>query len=192
MAESTGRTARAGHTMLAASIGTNLLLWDGESVMSKPDLRRAFLDWLDEARSRLAVAIHIERSTAEAIDFSFALANPVLLGALIARGDLVISAEWAGTSWDFLFFNEVRPQQNLNGFTCSLCKPGNKRRVFPSLETLWHDHLFEPFADWINTKLAIAQAVALYRSDNGSARWARLVTAGEDVELPYFLVKLAL
>jgi hypothetical protein len=33
-----------------------------------PDLLRAFLAWLDEARPRLAVATHIRRSTPEVIE----------------------------------------------------------------------------------------------------------------------------
>jgi hypothetical protein len=56
------------------------------------DLQRAFCAWLHEAWPRLAVGVSIARSTSEVTEFAFAIANPVLTGALTNRGDLVVSA----------------------------------------------------------------------------------------------------
>jgi hypothetical protein len=58
-----------------------------------PGLQHAFLAWLVEARSRLTVVIKVGCSTPDFTEFSFALANPVLVGSLATCGDLVISAE---------------------------------------------------------------------------------------------------
>jgi hypothetical protein len=154
----------------------------------QPDLQRAFLAWLDEARPRLAVAIHIRPSTSEMLEFSFALAGAVLAGALTTGGDLAVTAEWEGECWDFLFSEEVRPQTTPDGFVCSLCETQGKHRIFPNIEALWHDHLFDPFEQWINTKLAVARAVALYRTDNGGATWARLVSACDPTGSPTIMV----
>ena len=101
-----------------------------------PDLQTAFLAWLDEARPRLAVAIDIQRSTPEVIEFSFEVVNPVLVGALTGRGDLGVSVEWEGECWDFLLSLEVRPRKTAGGFVCSFCEPEGKHRIFPNVEAL--------------------------------------------------------
>jgi hypothetical protein len=124
-------------------------------------------------------------------EFTFALANPVLIGSLATCGDLVISAEWEGECWDFLLSEEVRPALSQEGFVCSLCEQEGKHRIFPTLEALWLDHLFRPLEVWINTKLDAAWAVALYRRDGGGATWARLVSAGESLDSPTYVVPLA-
>lgn len=155
-----------------------------------PDLQRAFLAWLDEARSRLAVGIHIERSTVEITEFTFELANHVLIGALMSHGDLVVSVEWKDECWDFLFSEEVRPQKTTEGIVCSVCEAEGKHRIFPSIDALWQDHLFDPFEEWINTKLGSAQAVALYRTDNDGTTWARLIQTGDPTGSPTVLVSL--
>jgi hypothetical protein len=154
-------------------------------------LQRAFVAWFEEARSRLTVAIKVGCSTHDFTEFSFALANPVLIGSLATCGDLVISAEWEGECWDFLLSEEVRPALSQEGFVCSLCEQEGKHRIFPTLEALWLDHLFRPLEDWINTKLGAAWAVALYRTDGGGATWARLVSAGESLDSPTYVVPLA-
>jgi hypothetical protein len=55
-----------------------------------------------------------------------------------------------------------RPQA---GFICSLCASAGTHCTYPNLQALWRDHLFDPFEDWINTKLARAQAIALYPAE---------------------------
>jgi hypothetical protein len=121
-------------------------------------------------------------------EFVFDVANPVLAGALLRHGDLVVSAEWEGECWDFLLSEEVRPEQTSDGFVCPLCASAGTHCTFPNLQALWCDHLFVPFEEWINSKLANAQAVALYRTHG--ATWARLVSTDGPVGSPAFLVAI--
>jgi hypothetical protein len=72
------------------------------------DWLRAFLAWLDEAQPRLAVAVNIDQSTPEGVEFSFALTNPVLRGGLGNHGEITVSADWANENWDFLLDLDVR------------------------------------------------------------------------------------
>ena len=148
-------------------------------------LQRAFRDWLDDAQPRLAIGIHIGYAGQDGIEFSFAVANPVLVGALITGGELVVSAQWEGECWDFLFCEEARLKETSAGYVCRLCGS-----TFPTIEALWRDHLFRPLEDWINTKLADAQAVALYLSDDGDTTWARLVRSGDQADSAEFVVQL--
>lgn len=86
-------------------------------------LHSAFRAWLAEAGPRLAVAINVQRSTPDVIEFGFDLANPVLMGSLTTAGDLVVSAEWQDECWDFLLSEEARPEPMATGTRCkrSLC-----------------------------------------------------------------------
>ena len=119
------------------------------------------------------------------------IGQPHIGGFAATCGDLVISADWEGACWDFLFSEEVRPEKSHGGFVCAICERESKHRIFPTLEALWLDHLFRPLEDWINTKLAVAQAVALYRTDHGGSTWARLVSASEPLDFPTYAVPLA-
>ncbi|MDQ2762100.1 MAG: hypothetical protein M3Y22_00950 [Pseudomonadota bacterium] len=83
-----------------------------------------------------------------------------------------------GESWDLLLSLDVSPiALSAGGFACGCC-PSDEREVFPSLEALWRDHLFDPLLVWINTDLALAKAIALFRS--GGATWARLIMENGD------------
>ena len=87
-----------------------------------PGLQHAFLAWLVEGRSRLAVAIKVGCSTPDVTEFGFASTSPILAGSLATCGDLVISADWEGACWDFLFSEEVRPEKSHGGFVCAICE----------------------------------------------------------------------
>ena len=150
-------------------------------------LRRAFLAWLVDVRPRLAVGLHNDQSTPDSIEFSLAVANPVLHGFLADQGNIVVSVDWVGENWDFLLDLDVRPRATADGFVCSICNSEGKHRIFPSLEALWRDHLFDPFEEWINTKLAGAHAIALYRTVGGGGTWARLVPKGEYATSPFLI-----
>jgi hypothetical protein len=134
--------------------------------------------------------VHVRRSNPEITEFDFGSTSPVLVGSLITLGDLVVAAEWQGECWDFLFSEEVRAENTPNGVLCSLCEQQGQRRLFPTSEALWRDHLFLPLETWIRTKLAVADAVALYRTSNGGARWARLILHDTAVGSAAFLVPI--
>jgi hypothetical protein len=89
-----------------------------------------------------------------------------------------------------LLSEEARPQAVADGFVCSLCEREGKHCVFQSLEALWQHHLFRPLEEWINTKLANAQAVALFRMDSDDSTRAKLIPAGKDASRPTLLVPL--
>ena len=83
----------------------------------------------------------------------------------------------------FPVLRESASQGTSTGYVCWICEAEGKHRAFPTIEALWRNHLFRPLEDWITTKLADAQAVALCRSDSGGTTWTRLVRAGDQAEL---------
>jgi hypothetical protein len=113
--------------------------------------------------------------------------NPALSAALI-NSEINVTVEWQGECWDFLLSLDVLPKQTAGGYVCGHCltampsdsrsaatKP-EERTIFPSLEALWRDHLFEPFLKWVNEKLATADAVGLYGSPSCGWTHAELIS----------------
>ncbi len=49
------------------------------------------------------------------------------------------------------------------------------RKVYPTRETLWCDHMFEPFLKWVNEKLAPARWLQLSCTGDRGASWAKLI-----------------
>ena len=164
----------------------------GDESHSEPPggLLSAFVEWLADAQPRLAVAINIDHTAPDGIEFSFALANPVLHGWLADHGETVVAADWADRNWDFLLDLDVRPAATADGFVCTWCQSEGKHQVFPTLAALWRDHLFDPLEEWINTTLAGAYAVALNRTEGGGSTYARLVPKGTQGESSTFLIAL--
>lgn len=116
--------------------------------------------------------------------------SPVLHGWVADHGEIAVSADWADECWDILLDLEVRAKPIADGFVCTWCQSEGKHQVFQTLEALWLDHLFDPFEEWVNTKLAGAHAIALYRTVGGGGTWARLIGCGDEVGASAFLIAL--
>ena len=55
-----------------------------------------------------------------------------------------------------------------------------KGRSYGSREALWLDHLFRPFAAWVDERLAPAATLALFSTNGEGATWAELLPADAD------------
>jgi hypothetical protein len=135
----------------------------------RPRIQRAFVSWL--ANTPLKVPVTISLRTDQMMEIAFAVATP-LLSASLDRRELNVAADWNGICWDFLLVLEAAPQKVTGGHVCTDCEPEN-RKLFPSREAVWIDHLFQPFGDWVNNELAVADSVGLYGGRNGgwTAAW---------------------
>ncbi|QVM85175.1 hypothetical protein [Novosphingobium decolorationis] len=77
---------------------------------------------------------------------------PGLLDGWISPHGVSVAAMQAGTIWDFVYDDDLAPQQEDQGWRCTLCLD-TPPRFYPSLATLWRAHLFEPLARWARTTL---------------------------------------
>jgi hypothetical protein len=183
----------------------NLIAWVGASAspfclkMGTPSPQKAFLQWFSETAPRFAVPVQIKEPNdrlgstiqdrtedAGSLHLEFT-GNPALSAALI-NSEINITVEWQGECWDFLLSLDVLPKETADGYVCGYClsampsdsrsagtKP-EERTIFPSLEALWRDHLFEPFLQWVNEKLAVAHTIGLYGSPSGGWTHADLLS----------------
>ena len=144
----------------------------------RPRIQRAFLTWLEEARARLRVPLHVERRTDRRMTVHFdGLSRSI--EATLSRQGLSVSVLKGDTWWDWVYDDDVVPVRVRGGQVCDSCS-GNERMIYPHRVALWCDHLFEPFLEWINTTLAVIWAVSLGRSSG--CRWATLIPYGRTIE----------
>jgi hypothetical protein len=146
--------------------------------MRPPLVHNAFVAWLEIARSRLDIAVEIGVRTRRHIDLSFDGINPAI-GAFLTSQELTVFADWQGQNWDSLLSLDVMPRRSARGYVCECCKP-EERTVFPDLEGLWRDHLFEPFLQWVNAKLACTEVIGLHGSPSSGVTRAELLRKDED------------
>ncbi|WP_069065492.1 hypothetical protein [Sphingobium sp. RAC03] len=129
----------------------------------------AFTSWFAAAGLHELVAVEpcVDRDT---VDISFLIGGRALQGYVHPSG-ISIAAMLGKECWDFLFDEDVVPVNDGAAWFCSLCEP-NDCRLFPSIEALWVDHLFDPLRRWIDEQLRPATALEYHRVDG--ATWMRL------------------
>jgi hypothetical protein len=133
--------------------------------LSGPAIELSLLEWLKDAQS---TATTRGRRGVEPghIEFSFEGINSALGTVLIfdetdAFVELDVFVDYEGQNWDLILELQCEPVGVAGGYVCDMCEPED-RNVFPTREALWRDHLFEPFLEWINEKLAKADVIGLY------------------------------
>lgn len=140
-------------------------------------IQRAFLEWFAESRFRFAVPLKIVRRTKHNIQLEFVNAQS-MIRVTLCSWEIYVWFEWQGEYWDGLIDFMATPELTDTGYVCSLCDP-EMRKVYPSREALWCDHMFEPFLAWANGTLVKAPWVKVY--GDGGCTYAELrVSRPED------------
>jgi len=136
----------------------------------RPRFQRAFLAWLEEVRPRLALQPRLSRRTDEVLRVQF--------DGFLPEIEAEIIREPRGSSCSIF----IRPVLPVGGPAALLYLDTDvvatpvgyifpydtaaSPRSFPSREEAWRDLLFEPFLTWISDKLALADAIAVLRSED--------------------------
>lgn len=141
-------------------------------------LTRVFLGWLETAALALSIGARPSGRADQRVELSFKGITPAI-GAFLTCWELTVFVDWEGRNWDTLLHVDVRPRRRARGgYTCD-CRQRKNRRVFPTLDALWRDHLFEPFGAWVNGELAVADAVGFYGSLSVGYTHAKLLTSDD-------------
>ena len=137
----------------------------------RPRIQRCFLGWLKEVEPRLDLPLRQICRTDQALVLGFKGVTPAL-SITLSRYDPNVWVNWRGTCWDAIFSEYVSAQRTPEGCLCAAC-PGDMRKLWPSREVLWREHLFEPFLKWVNGTLAHSEMLAMYGEESGRT-WAFL------------------
>jgi hypothetical protein len=145
-----------------------------------PAVHRAFVQWLETARPRLKIPVEVRGQTKRRIKLAFVGINSAI-GASLTAQELNVFVEWEGRVWDFLRCFDLWPRLVAGGYICEHCRP-EERTVFPTIEHLWRDHLFEPLLKWVNERLAVSDSVCLIGSP--SSGWTHAELSDRDPQRP--------
>lgn len=141
------------------------------AILSRRRVLRAFEQWLAQHGDTFAVPVSISRRYTDHLELvikGYTSALNITLGR-----DLIVAVEHNGECWDLLISLEALPQKTREGYICGLCLPEHLVN-YPTPEAMWRNHLFEPFRDWVNDKLAPCHWIALYGSSEEGATWVTL------------------
>jgi hypothetical protein len=139
---------------------------------ASPKIQRAFDRWYRASEARFAIKLEFIRRTDSCLTFGFQGVRRIIDVSL--SYDLSVHVTWEDTSWDMLLSLDAYPKRVPGGYACTECAPAT-RQTFSNREALWEYELFEPFLEWVNDKLAPADALHLY--GKGGMTMAKLTTA---------------
>lgn len=107
------------------------------------------------------------------------------LSAYLTRTGVSVAAEWDFDVWDYVFSQDVSPEQGpAGGWRCGFC-PEHDASEYLTIEQLWADHLFEPFLTCAENQVAEANAMYLCDYERG-AKWA-VLSPEDEVRSPHAL-----
>lgn len=141
--------------------------------------RREVFRWLRLISSRVGEVLPVDECKTST-EFRLSKLQPAIrifvtantIGAGVAfRGD---------DCWDLLQCIDCEPHKVRDGWVDSLNLPDHQR-VYPDLESLWHNEVFDPFEVWFRQILLTAGILIVYRMREGPT-WARLAASSTPVE----------
>ncbi|WP_186409295.1 hypothetical protein [Candidatus Accumulibacter aalborgensis] len=99
------------------------------------------------------------------------------VSVFVGNDSLSVTVEWQGQCWDMLLSLDAVGEAVEGGYRCQLCcEDHSEAALFPTLDSLWEDHLFLPFVNWINKALCSATHLWIESTPTLSATWASLIT----------------
>ena len=125
--------------------------------------QQACVDWHAANHSRFLVPVSLTMVKPGSVLVKF-LNQPDCFEINACSTNLGVWVRWQGNICDAWLDLDVLPAQTRHGLICQLCVESLK--IWPSLETLWSDHLFEPLLAWANNDLAKAQSLLLFGNLN--------------------------
>lgn len=126
---------------------------------------RFFLTWLDENRDRFKIQPGIIRCGRDGVYFEFEGWPPALNGFLSRRSGISLWADHNGVKcWDSFCWCDISEARSGEGYFCKMCDTSVE--IYPNRETLWQEHVFEPFLDWCNEVIAKSDRLAFFAIEN--------------------------
>ena len=135
-------------------------------------LHNSFIQWYAANEDKFAIKLELLKPTDACLDVGFRAINAILTAHLV-EDEVSVAVMSQGTFWDTILHLDALPKRVPGGYVCDFCEE-EYRRIFPSLEALWRDHLFEPFLEWVNDELAKAVAICISGTPDWVG-WARLI-----------------
>jgi hypothetical protein len=136
-------------------------------------IQREFLGWLKATRGHLLVDIRVDCRSDRILEFSFIGFGSTLKGVLMTY-EVNVYAFYRGQCYELVASIDAQPIVVASGYQCGFCLPEHQR-TYRNRETLWKEHAFERFLDWVNQELAPAKWI-VFEGDIDTWSTATLAT----------------
>lgn len=154
---------------------------------------KTFLVWYEANQHHFAIPL---RRIGDR-EWEFAPTNWVVV--TLVRDSLVVTARHLtdpDDRWDEIAEFDAIPLKTDTGWICRLCRdlpaPGSgPPLIYQSREALLIAHAYKPFLQWVNSKLAQAEALGLYGVGDGFT-WAKLLMDQPDPEAKHLKLRIPL
>ncbi len=137
----------------------------------------AFDEWISANNGRLAIPMTVVARASGSIRARF-VGVISAIEVVVVRDEIMVSVEHDGGCCDILADFESSPVMVTGGVVCGLCDPDHQE-VYQTRQALFVEHVFQPFAEWVETKLVPADAIGLGGSIDEGATWAVLLSDGD-------------
>jgi len=87
-----------------------------------------------------------------------------------------------GECMDSAGWFDAEPIRIADGYRCGFCERQGAGKVYPSLESLWEEHLFEPLMTWLNEALTNLIRIDFCQNSKGDTSWAEIIH-DENIEM---------
>lgn len=152
----------------------------------------SFLQWFEANQHRFRLPpeiMSIDEAAVRLEILSGLTATARSRNSTFAINVYVMNPEDPVDTWDVLQEFETLPKERDDLWYCGWCEDYPKPetgplRIYASRDELLIIHIFEPFLDWINRELVVADGVGLYRV-GCDCTWAKLVRGNNDPEVQH-------
>jgi len=106
------------------------------------------------------------QSLGQSWTFRFKDINSAISCYIDRGGVATVAIDFEGFCRDFLVAFDLKAEQAAEGsYFCALCSPSD---LYPSLEELWGQHIFDELALWVGRKFQLDMRLALLRYGGGT------------------------
>jgi hypothetical protein len=142
-----------------------------------PEMLAAFDKWLAEHGDTLAIPMIVVTRTSGSIKFTLDGITDAIEVMVLCDG-IFVTVNYQGECWDILAEFECVPVLVPGGIACGHCDPAD-RIIYPTHQMLFVEHVFQPFAEWIETTLVPAEAIGLDGNSGDGTAWAGLLPTNQ-------------
>ncbi len=145
------------------------------------DIPSLFEKWLSVNRERFIHKPIIMEKTKEGISIKYDGIIPEI-EAYINSGGMIVEAKFPDDAmWDMLRDIDIGIDITDSGeYFCTWCI-NEHQKLYPTIEALVYEHLFEDFLQWSNEKISTEKYLILCSVGNGTT-WAKIIDADENID----------
>jgi len=135
--------------------------------MPKSFQRKSFDRWMSRNQGPFQHPPVIVENRKKHFNMRFRNINSAI-GCTITSFDYSISVDHEGECWDLLDTWDLSEQRTPSGqYFCKACEV-ESRKLFPTRDALWEDHIFNQILSWANNNLLKTKWVCLFQYGKGT------------------------